>query len=193
MEILQKNNIKKIVELLTKDKVVALPTDTVYGFSCLATSEVATNKIYELKQRNNSKQFIVLVSKNYDITKLINVNPQIMQLIKNNTPAPLTMIVQKNQNINLASSFVMPTLAIRIPDDEFLQSILESVGFMVSTSCNLENQPFLNTYQEIQEQFKNLDAIVIDNNIKQTKPSTIIDLTTNPYSIVRQGEYNLKN
>lgn len=193
MEKLSKNDISKIVKMLKEDKVIAMPTDTIYGFSCLATSDIAIQKIYKFKQRNNSKQFILLVSKDFDLKQLINASPEIFEFIKNNSPAPLTMIVEKNTSAKLSPSFLLPTLAIRIPDNSFLQAILKQVGFLVSTSCNLEGQPNLNNPKEIEKTFLQLDGIVVSKQESNLKPSTIVDLTKNPYEILRQGDYEINN
>ncbi len=189
---LTKTDIDDIVELLNNEKVVALPTDTIYGFSCLATSDTAIKKLCELKKCSDEKLFILLVSKNYDLKNLVKVNDQILEFVSNNTPNPVTMIMHKNDNVKLASNFYAPTLAIRIPDNEFLQSILNKVGFMVSTSCNVHGQKNLTTYKDIVNTFNDLDAIVESYAINYNSSSTIVDLTTKEHKILRQGGYVVK-
>ena len=189
MEKIALHETDKIVNLLNNDQIVALPTDTIYGFSCLADCDETIERLYKLKQRNESKQFIILVGKNYDLTQLIKVTDKIRNFIDSNSPAPLTMIVSKNPTAPLSSQFSLDTLAIRIPDDEFLQNILDKVGFMISTSCNVQGQPPLNTWQEIATKFPAIDGLVIRDNLPASKPSTIVDLTSTPFKIIRQGEY----
>ena len=184
-------DINSIVEVLEKDKVIALPTDTIYGFSCLPTSEKAVHKIYDLKRRSEQKSFIILLSKKYDFTQVLS-DLHCIDFIKNNTPAPLTMIVNKSDNFKLSKHFYLPTIAIRIPDNGFLQSILDRVGYMVSTSCNIQGEPNINDYLEIERTFPALDAIVEFEEKKDVKPSTIVDLTSNPIKVLRQGDYILK-
>lgn len=185
------DDIEAIVDVLNQDKVIAIPTDTIYGFSCLATSETAVKKIYELKRRSEQKSFIILVSKSYDLNKIVK-DKNLISFIRNNTPAPLTMIVNKSDDLKLSSSFYLPTIAIRIPDDDFLQKILAKVGYMVSTSCNIQGEPNINNFVSIEETFTSLDAIVELEEKQDTKPSTIVDLTSSPIKILRQGDYVLK-
>lgn len=192
MEKLKTKNIKEIVNNLKNNKVVALPTDTIYGFSCLPTSETAVKKLCELKQCDNEKLFIILVYENYDLTNLLTCENETLEFIKNNTPNPLTFIVNKNTNLKLAKNFYLPTLAIRIPKNKFLQSILKEVGFMISTSCNIHGKPNLLTCEEIEKQFPNLDCIVETKTSNATTPSTIVDITTSTYKIIRQGDYIVK-
>ena len=192
MERLNKKEVNKVVQLLKEEKVVALPTDTVYGFSCLPTSDRAVKKLCELKHCDDEKLFIVLVSKNYNLDNLIECNGSVLDFIKSNTPNPLTMIVNKKSGLKLSKNFHLPTLAIRVPNDAFLQSVLNEVGFMISTSCNIHGEPNINSVNEIIDKFDDLDAIVIDNPNQNAKPSTIVDLTSSEIKIIRQGDYVLR-
>lgn len=189
MEKILLNEIDKIVELLKENKIIALPTDTIYGFSCLATSDETIDRLYKIKERNESKQFIILVGKNYNLSHLVRPSDEILEFVSKNSPAPLTMIVEKNPTAPISRHFSLPTLAIRIPDDEFLQNILDKVGFIISTSCNIQGEPPLNTWQEIATNFPSIDGLVKRDNLPASKPSTIVDLTSTPFNIIRQGEY----
>ena len=191
MKELNKKDIDKIVQILNNGGVIALPTDTIYGFSCLATDDKAVKKICQMKQCDDAKLYIVLVSKNYDLHKLVDLSEEQNKFIKNNTPNPLTMIVNRNPNQKLAQNFYLPTIAIRIPNDEFLQAVLDKVGFMISTSSNVHGEKPINDFNIIKSEFENLDAIVqcSTKSSRATKSSTIIDLTTPDYKILRQGDY----
>jgi len=184
-----KNDIDKITNSLKREEVIALPTDTIYGFSCLPTSEKALSKICKLKNRDSEKSFIVLVSSKYDISKLLSVNVKQLEFIKNNTPNPLTIIAKKNDEVKLSQKFHLPTIAIRIPNDAFLQNILNKVDIMVSTSCNLNGENYINDCNEIINNFDKLDAIVVEDNQNNSISSTIIDITSEPYKIIRQGKF----
>ena len=189
---LKKENISEIVNLIKQEKVVALPTDTIYGFSCLPTSNKAVKKLCELKKCSDEKLFIILVSKNYDLNNLAVLNEDVKNFISNNTPNPVTMILQKNKNLKLAKNFYAPTIAIRVPDNEFLQQILSEVGFMISTSCNVHGQANLTNFKDIKNTFSNLDAIVECNLVNYNSSLTIVDLTTKDFKILRQGNYIVK-
>ena len=102
------------------------------------------------------------------------------------------MIVEKNPSLKLAKNFEIPTIAIRIPDNGFLQKILDKVGFMISTSCNIHGQQNLTNPTDIINTFGSLDAIVESNTANYNSSSTIVDLTTNPHKVIRQGGYIVK-
>lgn len=188
MEILSTEQIDEIVNVIAGGGIVALPTDTIYGFSCLATNNDAINRLCKLKNRDDGKQFILLVSSKYNLDNLIVCDDKIKEFIDTHTPNNLTMIVNKKRDLELADIFELPTLAIRIPNNAFVEAILDKVGYMVSTSCNLQGEPFLNDYCSIINAFPSIDAVVRAET-KDASPSTIVDLTADEFKVVRQGEY----
>ena len=189
MKIYNKNEIDKISNCILNGGIVALPTDTIYGFSCLATDNNSINKLCKMKQRDEGKQFIVLVSDKLNLGELIDINEEIQDFIDKHTPNNLTMIVNKAKGLKLADVFCLSTLAIRIPKNRFLQSILDKVGYMVTTSCNLQGEDYLNDYKSIMSKFPDIDLVVADKCVYNSKPSTIVDLTQCNPVIVRQGDY----
>lgn len=184
----KKSDVCEIVSVLKADGVIAMPTDTIYGFSCLA-NEKAIAKLIQMKKCGNNKMFILLVSESYPLEKLVNLNNKMKDFIKQNTPNPVTMILPKSQNAFLPGQFNIDTRAIRMPKDDFLQSILNEVGFMISTSCNIHSAENLNDPQMIQKTFPQLDAIVENESPQDEIASTIVDLTFQQVKIIRQGSY----
>lgn len=189
---LTKDNTKEIVDLLKQEKIVALPTDTIYGFSCLATSETALENLCRLKQCSDEKMFIILVSQSFDLSKIAIMTDDAQKFVRDNTPNPITMILQRQPNFHLAKNFNIPTIAVRIPKDEFLQKILSEVGFMVSTSCNIHGQPNLTSSRDIIDSFPTLDGIVETKEKHCSLSSTIVDLTSSELKVLRQGDYIIK-
>lgn len=182
---------KMIAERILDGEVIALPTDTVYGFSCLANSESAVNMLQNIKNETECRSYILLVSKNYDLTKLMADKEQI-DFVQKNSPNPVSFIVNKNPDLLLAKTFSLPTIAIRIPNDEFLQSILDKVGFMISTSCNIHGEQNINNPQEIMEKFSEYNIGVLFGDVKANVSSTLVDITGESFKILRQGEYIVK-
>lgn len=189
---LTKDKTKEIVDLLKQEKIVALPTDTIYGFSCLATSNTALENLCKLKQCSDEKMFIILVSQSFDLSKIAIMTDNVKRFVRDNTPNPITMILQRQPDTHLAKNFNIPTIAIRIPKDEFLQKILSEVGFMVSTSCNIHGQPNLTSSRDIVDSFPTLDGIVETEEKHCSLSSTIVDLTSSELKVLRQGGYIIK-
>lgn len=182
-------NSKEVIKLLRQEKIVGLPTDTIYGFSCLSTSDEAIKNLCKLKQCSDENLFIVLVSERYNLETIAELDEISKDFIKKNTPNPVTMILKKRTDTNLAKNFTIPTIAVRIPKDKFLQALLDEVGVLVSTSCNIHGSANLTECEEIIKTFPTLDAIVMAENSSSRTSSTIVDLTTGEFKILRQGDY----
>mgnify|MGYP003325880757 CR=1 FL=1 len=74
MKRLNIKQIDEIVEVITSGGIVALPTDTIYGFSCLATNNEAIKRLCSLKNRDDGKQFILLVSSKFNLNNLLDMS-----------------------------------------------------------------------------------------------------------------------
>jgi len=171
------NILNKITEKLKNNGIVIIPCDTIYGFVC-STSE-AEEKIGLIKGREDNKPFIKLISSPDKLSTISNdkINNRILSL----WPGPLTLIV---------NSLTGGTIAIRVPEDDFLIKILNIVNVpVVSTSVNRSGMPPLNKIKEIISNFENsVDLIVDGGDLENSVPSTILDVTKHPYKIIRQGK-----
>ncbi|MGV6845364.1 MAG: L-threonylcarbamoyladenylate synthase [Lutibacter sp.] len=142
--------IEKSLSVLKSGKILIYPTDTVWGIGCDATSEKAVAKIFKIKQRQESKSLIILVSsvkmlKNY----IKSIPSEVLDLLKN-IKKP-TSIIYSNP-VGLAKNVIADdnTIAIRIPKNEFCVQLIEQFGKpIVSTSANISEEPAPKSYSEI--------------------------------------------
>lgn len=172
-------NIPLIAELLRKEKVGALPCDTIYGISAVV-GESTGERIYEIKNRPQSKSFITLMTKDQVKESSLIVPDDIHSL----WPCALTAILLSEDGT---------TVAVRVPDDPFLSSLLPLSGPIYSTSVNISGRPSLLTVEDIIAAFDSkLDFIVKGGSSGEGKSSTIVDATKKPYRILRQGSYSFK-
>ncbi len=173
-----RNSAKTITECLSKNGVVIMPCDTIYGFVCTAYSP-AEERIRSLKGRDGNKQFIHLIaSSDY----LENISADIIDdRILSLWPGPLTLIVKSLRG---------GTIALRVPQDDFLCRIISDLGIpLISTSVNRSGMPAMNRIDEIISSFKDEADIIVDGGSPgNNTPSTILDLTSRPYKIIRQGQ-----
>ncbi len=171
--------INSIIKSLTNNDIISIPTDTVYGLSCII-NKTAVNKLINLKQRDSSKGFIVISHKiehllKYADTSLIS-NNQILKL-KIPKQQPTTWIVPAVKDIQWLTGG-KPTIAIRLSQTTEIQEICSSLdSAIISTSANISGQTFINNALEINEIFN--DIMVFDNK-QETKvtPSKITNLLT---------------
>lgn len=172
--------INNTLEILRSGGLILYPTDTVWGIGCDATNAAAIKKIYDLKQREDSKALICLVADDRMLNKYVKKVPEVALNIIEISEKPTTIIYDDAQN--LAPNLIAEdgTIAIRIPDDEFCYQLSRKLNTaIVSTSANMSGQPTPKSFKEIsQEVIKGVDYIVNLHHEKICdKPSSIIKLS----------------
>lgn len=171
-------NIEETVKRLKAGEVGIIPSDTIYGISSLVDDE-AMERIYEIKERPQSKKLIVLSDKASLESLGLIVPDSIMAL----WPSPLTVILPTKEG---------ETLAVRVPDDKYLSTLLSETGPLFSTSVNISGKPSLETFEEIYPVFSDrVDFIVRKENIFKGESSTLLDATKKPCRVIRQGAYKV--
>jgi L-threonylcarbamoyladenylate synthase len=174
------NDVKKALEVLKSGGIILYPTDTIWGIGCDATNVSAVEKIYQLKQRADSKSMLVLVdSANMLYDYLSEIPPMAFDLIELSTK-PITIIYPKAKN--LASNLVAAdgSIGIREVKHAFCQNLIKALGRpIVSTSANISGQPHPKSYIEIDKSIsEGVDYIVPKQyeESSQPKPSSIVQL-----------------
>ncbi len=183
-------DIEKAVEVLRKGGVILYPTDTIWGLGCDATNPQAVEKIYQIKQRPNTKSMLILLDSINKLMDYAYVPSMAWELIKvsNN---PLTIIYPEAKN--LAPNLIAEdgTIGIRIVRDDFCRDLIRAFGKpIVSTSANISGKPAPANFKEISPEIKNkVDYIVKwrQNDMRKARPSSIIKLEkNNEVIIIRQ-------
>jgi len=176
----------EVARTLTSGGVVLLPTDTIYGLHAVATDDAAVARIAAIKERDETKPFIVLASSVEQFPQLgIAAEADLLSRLASIWPAPLTAILPLMRPI--AASRGASTLAVRIPDLEWLRTLASRTGPLVSTSANRSGEPPIVSPSDIApELLEKLDA-VIDLGPLAGEPSAILDLSTDEPRFVREG------
>ena len=144
-------NKDKIVNILQKGGVIAYVTDTVWGLGCLPDNESAVKKIYEIKKREAQKPLILMSNETYNLLDYVKPIPKIGQiLIKKYFPGALTIVTDKSDKTPDYITSGMPTVGIRVPDNEIFREICEIAPghVLATTSANLSHQPSAKTYEQ---------------------------------------------
>jgi len=182
-------------QLLTKDikgKVICFPTDTVYGVGALIDDDEAIDKIYHLKNRDKSKPLAVLTGTKNIENYVLEINDFSKKLMDQYWPGALTLIFKKSNIISDKVTSGFNTIGLRMPNSNIALQILNHFGPLATTSVNISGSEPLNNVDEIIKYFKDdIDYIVIDEEVKSNISSTVIDVTTIPFKILRQGDIKL--
>lgn len=169
-------SVEKALETLVNKGVILYPTDTVWGIGGDATSCEVASKIFRIKNRAESKSFILLVSDIQMLKRYINVNEQVIDFLKQQKRP--TSVVYENP-IGLASNVIAPdnTVAIRIVQNEFCQRLISKFNKpIISTSANMSGFPTPISFQAIAPEIKNAVDYIVPYEQNQTSTATASQL-----------------
>jgi len=183
--------LKKVVNILKKDGVVAVPTETVYGLVARASSERAVEKIFTIKRRERIKVLPCFVKDIETAKKLFRDLPSYAEkLMSKYWPGPLTLVAFASDVAPKTCVSEEGKIGIRIPKTEFLLELLKIVNEpLASTSANISGEPPLKTGRGVSETLGSEVDFIVDGESGNI-PSTVIDVSSeNPY-ILRKGLIN---
>ena len=179
----------KTLLTLKNGGVVICPTDTVYGFLALALNKKGVDRIFKIKKRSKSKPLSIFVKDFKMAREIAFISESQEKFIKKHWPGKYTFILKRKSDIKLYG-VKKDTIAIRIPKYKFLNDLLKKINKpLVQTSVNISGEPFLIKIGDIKAKFGQLKfkIIIIDaGNLKKSKPSKIIDLTSKNKKILRK-------
>ena len=138
----REEDIKKAVEVLRKGGVILYPTDTVWGIGCDATNAEAVKRVYEIKQRDDSKALICLVDSDARLQRYVRQVPdvawQLIDSIKEGDVKPTTIIL--DGAVNLAPNLIA---------EDAKELCYRFQKALVSTSANISGEPAAQNYGDI--------------------------------------------
>lgn len=189
---MKKEEIKNIKSL--KNKLIAFPTDTVYGVGALISDRKSINRIYELKERDLDKPLAVLVGSLEDAIELVEYLPKkAAELIIKYWPGALTIICKKNSSVPSVLNPKFDTIGIRMPNNKIALEILQKFGPLATTSINHSGDISLNDYNEIKELYnEKIDYIFENDEESSNVSSTVIEIKGDEIIVLRQGNIEIE-
>ena len=178
--------INQIVEAYQKGQIIVFPTDTVYGVGCDPFNKNSITKIYELKKRNGEKLFPILGFSKSDLEKIVEFSSDAKKISEKFWPGQVTLLlpIRKEITDKIESN---GKLAVRVPNNECILSILKQCKLIIGTSANISGEePILNS-NECKIKLPKIDVLVDSGEITNSGESTIIDFVENGFRIIREG------
>lgn len=174
---------KKAISYLKQGKIIAYPTEAVYGIGCDPFNEAAVNKIKRLKSRKPNQGFILIASDWSQISNLCdNIAEDKMLEVKKSWPGPNTWVFPASQN---APSWICSnnTIALRVTDHPLAKKLCEEFGSpIVSTSANPSSLTPAKTAEEVNNYFNDeIDYIVEGEVGSLQKPTQIKNVLTGEF------------
>ncbi len=187
-QILQPDQLSVAAQWLLERKLVAFPTDTVYGLGTLAFDGPTALQLYVAKARPPEKAIPILIADNADLDLVAtDVPPIAYQLMERFWPGALTLVVPKLPSVPMEVS-ASETVAVRIPDHDLTRALMRLTGPLAVTSANRSAGPNPRTAQEVLDQLSGrIDAILDGGATPGGVPSTVLDCTQAMPRILRAG------
>ncbi len=190
----QKLNIDDIVAALREGKTIVYPTETCYGLGCDATNAEAVEKVFAIKQREEGKSMLVVVSDVDMAKRFVSWTPTIQALADKYWPGPLTVVVPVREGSRLAPGVIREgTVAFRLTSHPLVREVCEKLNRpIVSTSANISGLESVYDTQSVIAMFEgkeNTPDCIIDGGVLLfTSPSTIVRVVDDHIEVLRQGE-----
>ncbi len=177
-------------KMIAEGKLVAFPTETVYGLGADALNEEAVRNIYLAKGRPSDNPLIVHIAEKEDIAPLVKeVTPKAKALIDAFFPAPLTVILNKSDKVGKVVSGGLDTVAVRMPKNEIARKLIKASGCPIAApSANTSGLPSPTRVKYvIDDMMGKIDGIIDGGDCEFGVESTVITLATEVPTLLRPG------
>ncbi|MCO6498773.1 MAG: threonylcarbamoyl-AMP synthase [Vicingus serpentipes] len=177
-----KSEIQKCIEVLKAGGIILYPTDTVWGIGCDATNEKAVQKVFEIKQRDDTKSLIVLVANDAMLNNHVKDVPELAWDLIDISISPTTIIYDGAKNLAKNVIAQNGSIAIRMVKDNFCHQLVYNYRKpIVSTSANISKFPTPLTFDQIPSSIKDKVDHIVNPNLEygNQKPSSLIQLGLN--------------
>lgn len=172
--------IREAARVVSSGGIILYPTDTIWGIGCGATDSGPVDKVYHIKQRNDSKSMLVLVSSEDMLSDYLRTIPEQALEMLRSAERPTTVIYPGATG--LASNLLAGdgSIGIRITTDKFCRRLIDTLGSpLVSTSANISGKPPPSSFREIDPVILEAVDYVVNwrqEEISETKPSRILKI-----------------
>lgn len=192
--------LQDIAQVIRDGGVVIYPTDSVYAIGCDALNQRAVEKIYQYRKEEAKQSHLSIICRDISqADEFTRISKEQFKLMHRNLPGPFTFVLEAG--LKLPKVFrSRKTVGIRIPDNAILQALLKELdGPLLTTSLKTpvdDDDPDAVSYMTdpflIEETYQNQADVLIDGGYGEDQPSTVVDLTGDEVTILRQGVGELR-
>lgn len=179
MKVFSKNEVAAAASWLREGKLLAFPTETVYGIGCIYDDEQAYNELVRLKNRPEEKPFSMMFGELHDVFAYVDNDLRGRLVLDRFLPGEVTFLLPKKGDLPRFVDHGTGVIGIRVPDDEFVSALIKAVGKpLLVTSCNRSGEaPALSSVEAI-NYFSNEDVGFVEGESAHAMPTTVVDLST---------------
>ncbi|MFT3979323.1 MAG: L-threonylcarbamoyladenylate synthase [Ferruginibacter sp.] len=182
--------VKQVAECLLDGGIIAYPTDTIYGLGCDIFQPKAVERICRIKNVEPAKAQLSFICRDLshlsDYTK--SIGTPLYRVLKHYLPGPFTFILPASKQVPKILQSKKSTIGLRVPDNEICRHILDALGHpLLSASLPGEMVEDYTDPEIINERLGEQVDFVIDGGIGGMIPSTVVDCTTDDWTVIREG------
>jgi L-threonylcarbamoyladenylate synthase len=188
--------IEKAVELLKAGKLVAFPTDTVYGVGADVFNDEAVEQIFAAKKRELDKPLQVLIASKSDLQIIAGTRSDALdRLASEFWPGPLTIVMPAREDFPRRVRCGRDTIGVRMPANAIALKLIEAFGGPVAaTSANVSGLPDPVNARKVMGYLGGKVHLIIDGgSTPGNVPSTVVDISIHPPLILRQGKLSVED
>lgn len=177
-------------KIIAQGGIIAFRTDTFYGLGADPFNATAVAKVRALKGREENKPILLLLADARDVDRFIaHPSKEFEELASRFWPGPLTIVGRAVESLPAEITAGTGTVGVRVPADSNVRDLArECGGALTATSANPSGREPARSAQEVFDYFGNRIDLVIDGGeVTANEPSTVIDVTTSPPRVLREG------
>ncbi|MBL7574466.1 L-threonylcarbamoyladenylate synthase [Peptoniphilus asaccharolyticus DSM 20463] len=190
-ENITKDQLEEIKSVFDSGGLVVFPTETVYGLGADGLNPEALKKVYQAKNRPGDNPLILHIAEISQLDGIVeNISEDAKNMMEMFWPGPLTLIMNRTENVPDEATAGLETVAVRMPSHEVARAILSYCKKPIAApSANISGKPSTTSFQRVFEDLNGKVEVIVDGG-KATVgiESTVVDTTVNPPLILRPGK-----
>ena len=192
MRTYSKEEINAVADALQNHRIIALPTDTVYGVGVMYGDLKDLQRLKNAKHRPETKPIPMMVSSIEHMELVAVVDERVKKIAEQFLPGALTLVLKVKDNVPKEYTNGLDTIAIRIPDEPFILRVIDELNTpLLVTSANQSGAKTALTSDDVLEQLPDIDGLVL-GKCRALQASTIVDCTQGNLKILRPGPITLE-
>lgn len=192
MRTYSKEEINAVADALQNHKIIALPTDTVYGVGVMYGDLKDLQRLKNAKHRPETKPIPMMVSSIEHMELVAVVDERVKKIAEQFLPGALTLVLRVKEEVPAEYTNGLETIAVRIPDEPFILKVIDVLNTpLLVTSANQSGAKTALTSDDVFEQLPDIDGIVL-GTCRALQASTIVDCTQEKLKILRPGPITLE-
>lgn len=183
--------LRQAVQILNDGGIAAIPTDSSYAFVCHLDDKAAAESLRRIRGIDDKHHLTLLCRDLSELASYARVDNRQYRLLKLGTPGPFTFILEATKEVPRRLSHPSRrTIGLRVPAHAVTQALLELLGqpLLATTLIAPGDSEPINDPDEIRERFEKQIQAIVDAGACRVQPTTVVDLTTEPPVLVRQGQ-----